>query len=180
MLELGNGEMDASASVSTLARSVLCLVTSVGFPLPAGMPMLMHRGHRKRRKRGRWDGSGRHQPHDYALIFLGAVMGHGGAGTAARTRLHVRRKKELTARPYLLAKSGGRWRTRAAAAALGRRPFHAGEGEGEGGGLRCGSKGEGAGEGAQLLFSISFLFSIFLTSYYVNLKWFEFKFKCNF
>jgi hypothetical protein len=30
------------------------------------------------------------------------------------------------------------------------------------------------------LFSISFLFSIFLTSYYVNLKWYEFKFKCNF
>ena len=149
MLELGNGELDASTSVSTPARSALCLVTSVGFPLPASLPMLMHRGHRKRRKRGRWDGSGRHQPHFYALIFLGAVMGHGGAGTAARTWLRMRRKKELTARPYLSAKRGGRRGTWAAVAMLGWRPAYVREGEGEGGGLCYGPKGEGEGEGAQ-------------------------------
>jgi len=66
--------------------------------LPVAMLVLMRYGHRERRERerGRWDGSGHRQPHNYALIFPSARMGHGWAGTVARTRLCVRRKKELT------------------------------------------------------------------------------------
>jgi hypothetical protein len=52
MLKLGNGELDTSASVRTPARSAPCLVMSVGFPLLAAMPALMHCGRRKRRERG--------------------------------------------------------------------------------------------------------------------------------
>jgi hypothetical protein len=86
----------------------------------------------------------------------------------------MRRKKELTARPHLSAKRGGRRGTHAATV-VGRRPAHVGEGDGEEVDCAAGRKEREPSS----LFSISFLFSIFLTSYYVNLKWIEFKFKCN-
>jgi hypothetical protein len=96
-------------------------------------------------------------------------MGHGRASIAVRTWLRVRRKKELTTRPHLSMKRGGRMGTRATAM-VGRRPA-----------LREREKGDCAASQKKRepssLFLISFLFSIFLTSYYVNLKWFEFKFK---
>jgi hypothetical protein len=101
-------------------------------------------------------------------------MGHSRANTVVQTWLCVRRKKELVARPHLSAKRGGRRGTQATAV-VGQRPAHMGEGEGEVVDCAVGRKEREPSS----LFSISFLFSIFLTSYYVNLKWFEFKFKCN-
>ena len=65
-------------------------------------------------------------------------------------RLCVGRKKELIVGPHLSVRRRGKRGTQAAAAAaLGQRPAHAGEGRrGEGDGLRCGLEGEGEGEGA--------------------------------
>jgi hypothetical protein len=85
-----------------------------------------------------------------------------------------REEERANNRAHLSTKREGR-RGTWAAAAVGRRLAHAGEGEGEEVGCTVGQKEREPSS----LFSMSFLFSIFLTSYYVNLKWFEFKFKCN-
>jgi len=48
----------------------------------------------ERREGGIWDGSGRCQPHDCVLVFPSAGMGHGRAGTVARTRASLGEEEE--------------------------------------------------------------------------------------
>ena len=92
-------------------------------------------------ERGRWDGSGRRQPCDCALVFPGAKMGHNKAGTAAQARVPWEEEEANGWVPPIGEKEREKGKRAAAATMLGRRPAHAGRREGEGATLRAKRRG---------------------------------------